>query len=154
MSLVHRIEDDLKSAMKASELIKVSVLRMAKAALKNKQIEKGRDLTEEEVIAVLSSMVRQRREAVEQFTKGRRMDLAKREEEEIAFLQSYLPKQLNPDELDRIVLDAIRETSARTIQDIGKVMRVLMPKVKGVAEGALVNQRVKELIESGGCTAQ
>jgi len=150
MSLVHRIDDDLKSAMKASKGIKVSVLRMAKAALKNKQIEKGRGLTEEEIIAVLSSMVKQRRESIEQFTKGGRMDLVKREEEEIAFLQSYLPKQLNPDELDRIILDAIRETSAETIQDIGKVMRILMPKVKGVAEGSLVNQRVKELIESAG----
>jgi uncharacterized protein len=150
MSLVHRIDDDLKSAMKASKGIKVSVLRMAKAALKNKQIEKRRDLTEDEIISVLSSMVKQRRESVEQFTKGRRMDLVKREEEEIAFLQSYLPKQLNPDELDRIILEAIRETSAKTIQDIGKVMRILMPKVKGAAEGAFVNQRVKELIETGG----
>jgi uncharacterized protein len=150
MSLGNRIDDDLKTAMKASKSIEVSVLRMVKAALKNKQIEKGRGLTEEEIIAVLAAMVKQRRESVEQFTKGKRMDLVKREEEEIAFLQSYLPKQLNADELDRIILEAITETSAKSIRDIGKVMRILMPKVKGAAEGDFVNQRVKELIESGG----
>jgi uncharacterized protein YqeY len=150
MSLLHRIDNDLRSAMKASEGIKVSVLRMAKAALKNSQIDKRRDLTEEEVITVLSSMVKQRRESIEQFAKGRRIDLVKREEEEIAFLLPYLPKQLSTEELDTIIIEAIRESSAKTVKDIGKVMRIVMPRVKGAAEGSYVNQRVKEVIESGG----
>jgi len=152
MSLLKRFDDDLRKALKASESAKVSVLRMVKAAAKNKQIEKGRELTDDEIVSVLSSMVKQGRESIEQFTKGGRMDLARNEEREVAILQAYMPQQLSHDELDRIILDAIQEASARTPQDMGKVMRVLMPRVKGVADGKYVNQRVKELLESGGTT--
>lgn len=150
MSLLKRFDNDLREALKASESAKVSVLRMVKAAAKNKQIEKGRELTDDEIVSVLSSMVKQGRESIEQFTKGGRMDLARNEEREVAILQAYMPQQLSHDELDRIILDAIQEASARTPQDMGKVMRVLMPRVKGVADGKYVNQRVKELLESGG----
>jgi len=148
MSLIQRFDDDLKRALKAGESIKVSVLRMAKAAVKNKQIEKGGELTEDEIVSVLSSMVKQRRESVEQFTKAQRMDLAAKEEAEIMILQTYMPQQLSPEELDRIIHDAVQESSAKGVQDIGKVMRMLMPRIKGVADGKYVNQRVKELLES------
>jgi uncharacterized protein YqeY len=148
MSLVERFNEDLKEAMKASKALKVSVLRMAKAAAKNRQIEKGRDLTDEEIVDVLSSMVKQRRDSVEQYAKAGRMDLATKEEEEITILQTYMPEQLGADDLDRIIRDAIAESSAAGPQDMGKVMRVLMPKVKGLADGKFVNQRVKELLES------
>jgi uncharacterized protein YqeY len=150
MSLLDRIDDDLRSAMKASEGVKVSVLRMAKAALKNSQIDKRRDLTEEEVVGVLSSMVKQRRESIEQFARGRRIDLVKREEEEISFLLHYLPRQLSAEEIDSLIIEAIRESSAKTVRDIGKVMRTVMPRLKGAAEGSYVNKRVKEVIESEG----
>lgn len=152
MSLLKRFDDDLKEALKAAESAKVSILRMAKATVKNKQIEKGRELTDDEIVSVLSSMVKQGRESMEQFTKAGRMDLARKEEQEVAILQSYMPQQLSHDELDRIISDAIQEASARTPQDMGKVMRILMPRVKGVADGKYVNQRVKELLESGGST--
>ena len=148
MSLVERFNEDLKDAMKTSKALKVSVLRMVKAAVKNRQIEKGRDLTDEEIVDVLSSMVKQRRDSVEQYTKAGRMDLATKEEEEITILQAYMPEQLGADELDRIIREAIAESSAGGPQDMGKVMRVLMPKVKGLADGKFVNQRVKELLES------
>jgi len=148
MSLLERFNEDLKEAMKASKALKVSVLRMVKAAAKNRQIEKGRDLTDEEIVDVLSSMVKQRRDSVEQYTKAGRMDLATKEEEEITILQAYMPAQLGADELDRIIREAIAESSAAGPQDMGKVMRVLMPKVKGLADGKYVNQRVKELLES------
>lgn len=150
MTLLERFDNDLKRAMKASESLRVSVLRMAKAALKNKQIEKGRDLTDEEIVGVLSSMVKQRRDSIEQYTRAGRIDLAGKEEEEVGILQAYMPQPLSQDELDSLILDAIRESSAKDVQDIGKVMRLLMPKVKGVADGRYVNQRVKELIESKG----
>lgn len=150
MTLLERFDNDLKRAMKASESLRVSVLRMAKAALKNKQIEKGRDLTDEEIVGVLSSMVKQRRDSIEQYTRAGRIDLAGKEEEEVGILQAYMPQPLSQDELDSLILDAIRESSAKDVQDIGKVMRLLMPKVKGVADGKYVNQRVKELIESKG----
>jgi len=152
MSLLKRFDDDLKKALKASESAKVSVLRMVKAAAKNKQIEKGRELTDDEIVSVLSSMVKQGRESIEQFTKAGRMDLARNEEREVAILQSYMPRQLSHEDLDRIISDAIQEAAARTPQDMGKVMRILMPRVKGVADGKYVNQRVKELLESGGST--
>ena len=152
MPLLARLSDDLKEALKASDRAKVSVLRMVKAAAKNKEIEKGRELTDDEIVSVLSSMVKQGRESIEQFTKGGRMDLARREEQEVGILQGYLPQQLSHDELDRIICDAIREASAKTPQDMGNVMRILMPKVKGVADGRQVNQRVKEFLESGGTT--
>jgi len=148
MSLLERFNEDLKEAMKASKALKVSVLRMVKAAAKNRQIEKGRDLTDEEIVDVLSSMVKQRRDSVEQYAKAGRMDLATKEEEEITILQAYMPAQLGADELDRIIREAIAESSAAGPQDMGKVMRVLMPKVKGLADGKYVNQRVKELLES------
>ncbi len=150
MSLLKRFDDDLKEALKASESAKVSVLRMVKASAKNKQIEKGRELTDEEVVSVLSSMVKQGRDSIEQFTKAGRTDLVRKEEQEVIILQSYMPRQLSPEDLERIISDAIQEASAKTPQDMGKVMRILMPKIKGVADGKYVNQRVKELLESGG----
>ncbi len=149
MSLIERFDDDLKKALKASDSAKVSVLRMVKAAVKNRQIEKGGELTDEEIVSVLSSMVKQGREAMEQFAKAGRTDLSGKEEREISLLQAYLPRQLSRDEIDGIILDAIREASAASPQDMGKVMRILMPRVKGVADGKYVNQRVKELLESG-----
>jgi uncharacterized protein YqeY len=150
MSLLKRFDDDLKGALKASERLRVSVLRMVKAAVKNRQIEKGRDLTDDEIISVLSSMVKQGRDSVYQYTKAGRMDLAEKEDEEISILQTYMPQQLSKDEMDRIILDAIQESSAMNTQDIGKVMRIVMPKVKGAADGKYLNQRVRELLESGG----
>jgi uncharacterized protein YqeY len=148
MSLLKRFDGDLKEALKASDERKVSVLRMVKAAVKNKQIDKGEELTDDEILSVLATMVKQGRESIEQFTKGGRMDLAKKEEGEVAILQAYMPPQLSNDELDRIISDAIIEASAKGPQDMGKVMRVVMPKVKGAADGRHVNQRVKDMLES------
>ena len=149
MSLLKRFDDDLKQALKASERSKVSVIRMVKAAVKNAQIEKGRELTDEEIIPVLSTMAKQRRESIEQFARGGRVDLVQNEEQELSILQSYMPQQLSNDEIERMIHDAIRESSAAGAQDMGKVMRILMPRIKGLADGKYVNQRVKELLESG-----
>lgn len=145
-----RFDDDLKAAMKASESLKVSVLRMLKAALKNRQIEKGSDLTDEDVNTILSAMVKQRRDSVDQFSKAGRLDLADKEKQEIEILQVYMPPQLGPDEIDSIISASIKEASAQNTSDIGKVMKILMPKLKGLADGKYVNQRVKEIIESKG----
>lgn len=150
MSLVKRFDDDLKAAMKASESLKVSVLRMLKAALKNRQIEKGGDLSDEDVVTILSSMVKQRRDSVDQFSAAGRLDLADKEKQEIEMLQVYMPPQLGPEEIDSIIAASIREASAQNPSDIGKVMKILMPKLKGLADGKYVNQRVKEIIESKG----
>jgi uncharacterized protein YqeY len=147
MSLLKKLDDDLKTSLKASDSLKVSVLRMAKAAIKYRQIDKGSDLSEEDVIAVLSSLAKQRKESIEQFSKGGREDLAEKERLELFIIQSYLPRQLTREEVDDIIVGAIEETSAAGIKDMGKVMRLVISRVKGAADGKLVNQRVKDLLE-------
>jgi uncharacterized protein YqeY len=146
MSLQQRLGDDLKAAMKSSDSLKTSVLRMAKAAIKNKQVEKRKDLSDEEIISVISTLTKQRRESIDLFSKGGREDLAEKERQELAVLQLYLPGQLSPEDLDRIIMEAINESSAEGVNDIGKVMRLIMPRVQGAADGKVVNQRVKELL--------
>ncbi|MDI6890983.1 MAG: GatB/YqeY domain-containing protein [Thermodesulfovibrionales bacterium] len=147
MSLLQRLDVDLKVAMKKSDSLRTSVLRMVKAAIKNKQIEKRGELFEEDIISVVSMLSKQRRESIELFSKGGREDLAEKERQELEILQSYLPRQLTPEELDRLIIEAIKESSAEGIKDMGKVMRILMPRVKGAADGRIVNQRVRELLE-------
>jgi len=147
MSLLQKFDDELKVAIKTSDKLKVSVLRMAKAALKNRQIEKRGELSEDEILSVISMLSKQRRESIEQFSKGGRDDLADKERHELEILQSYMPSQLTPEELDRIIVETIKESSAQGIKEIGNVMRLLMPRVKGAADGKVVNQRVKELLE-------
>jgi uncharacterized protein YqeY len=147
VSLLQKFDDDLKIAIKTSDRIKTSVLRMTKAALKNKQIDKRGDLSDDDILSVISSLLKQRKESIEQFTKGGREDLAEIEKQELLILQSYLPEQLSPEELDRIISEAIKESSAAGLKDMGKVMRLVMPRVKGVADGKFVNQRVNELLE-------
>jgi uncharacterized protein YqeY len=147
MSLLQKLDDDLKRALKASDSLKVSVLRLTKAALKNRQIDKREELFDDEIISTISSLAKQRRESIELFSKGGREDLAGKERQELAILQSYLPKQLTPEELDAIITAAIKESSASGLKEIGKVMRLVMQRVKGAANGKLVSQRVKELLE-------
>jgi uncharacterized protein YqeY len=147
MSLHQRLDDDLKRAIKSSDKLKTSVVRMVKAAIKNRQVEKQRELSEEEIISVILTLSKQRRESIELFSKGGREDLADKEKQEISILQTYLPSQLTQEELDRLIIESIQESSAAGVKDIGKVMRLLMPKVKGTADGKMVNQRVKELLE-------
>lgn len=147
MPLLQKLDDDLKSSLKASDKLRLSVVRMAKAAIKNRQIDKGSELSDDDIIAVLLTLAKQRRESIEMFAKGGREDLAEQERQELGILQAYLPQQLTPEELDSIILEAIRESSVQGTQDMGKVMRLIMPKVKGVADGKIVNQRVKELLE-------
>jgi hypothetical protein len=153
MSLLKRLDEDLKAAMKRSEPIRLSALRMAKAAIKNVQIDKGRELSDEEILSVLASMAKQRRESIEQFSRGGREELAEKERQELAVLQSYMPAQLSSDEIDTLIRQAIQESSARSEADMGRVMKLLMPKVKGVADGKWVNTRVKELLSSSGTSA-
>jgi len=148
MPLLQKLDDDLKAAMKASEGLKISVLRMAKAALKYRQIEKGEALSGEDILSVLSGLSKQRRESIEQFSKGGREDLAEKERQELSILQSYLPQQLTPEEIDRIIVEAIRESSAAGIKDMGKVMRLAIPRMKGAADGKVVSQRVKDILET------
>jgi uncharacterized protein YqeY len=146
MSLLQKLDEDLKTALKRSDKLKLSVLRMAKAAVKNQQIDKGRELLDEEILAVFSTLAKQRRESIEQFSKGGRDDLVEQESQELLILQSYMPVQLSVEELNAMILQAIKESSAETEGDMGKVMKILAPRIKGVADGKWVNNRVRELL--------
>jgi uncharacterized protein YqeY len=146
VTLAEKIEEDLKVSMKAGEKLRLETLRMAKSALKYRQIEKGSPLSDDEAASVLATMVKQRKDSAEQYRKGGREDLARKEEEEIALLRAYLPKELTAEEMDAFIADAVREAGAKGPQDMGKVMKILMPKVKGAADGKLVNEKVKEAL--------
>lgn len=146
MSLLKKLDEDLKTALKNSDKMKLSVLRLVKAAIKNQQINKGSELHDEEIFAVFSTLAKQRRESIEQFSKGGREDLAEQERQELAILQSYMPAQLSADKLDAMILQAIQDSSAKNEGDIGKVMKLLAPRIKGIADGRWVNSRVRELL--------
>lgn len=148
MAFLDDLNAALKEALKSRDDARVSVIRMMKASLKNKEIEKMGSLTDEDVTAVLSTMAKQRRESIEQFSAAGRTDLAEKETKELEIIQSYLPKQLSSEEIDGIIQSAIKESGALSVNDLGKVMKILMPRVKGVADGKLVNQRVKEILSS------
>jgi len=146
MGLHSRIEADTKEGLKSGAKDKVSTLRMLNAALKNKQIDKKRPLTEEEVIDTARTLIKQRRDSVEQFAKGGRQDLVDKETAEIAVLEVYLPKQLSREELEIMVRDAIAQSGAQDVKDLGKVMKTLVPIVSGRADGKLVSELVKNAL--------
>jgi hypothetical protein len=146
VSFPERLDAELKEALKARNELKLSVVRMIKASLKNKSIEKGSALTDDEIISVLSTLAKQRKESIDQFTLGGRKDLADREQKELAVLLEYLPTQLSPEELDALIRSAIAECGATSAQDMGKVMKIVIQKTRGSADGKVVNQRVRDLL--------
>jgi len=144
MTIVEQVEKDLVAAMKAREELRLSVLRMAKTALKNKQIELGKPLTDDQAFAVLRTLLKQRRDSVEQFRKGGREDLATKEEAESEILQAYLPAEASDEEIAAAVAAAIEETGASGPQDLGKAMKATMSRLAGKnADGKRVSQMVR-----------
>ena len=147
MSLEKQITDDIAAAMKARSTEKLSTLRMLKAALMNKGVEKNRALEPAEELQVVSTLVKQRRESIEQFTAGGRADLAAKEQGEIAILETYLPPSVSDEELETAVRQAIAETGAAGPKDMGKVMKAVMPLLAGkTVDGKKVSERVKSAL--------
>ncbi len=146
MTLKERLKADLVQAMKARDEIRVSTIRLLISAIKNKEIDERGELNDEGVLGVLSSAVKQRRDSIEQYGKGGRADLADKERAEMAIIQTYMPSQLGRDEIAALVREAVLETGAAGAGDMGKVMKALMPKVKGRADGRLVSEVVKEVL--------
>ena len=143
-SLKERIDADLKQAMRSKDELGTSVLRMLKSAVKYKEVEPGGHALEDAgVLAVIQTLIKQRRDSVEQFRAGGRPELAEKEEREIARLQSYLPAQLSPDELRAEVRAVIAQVGAKGPKDMGAVMKALLPRVQGKAEGKAVSDAVK-----------
>ena len=159
-NLKQKIQEDLKIAIHKKEKTELLVLRMTLASLHNQEIEKrskirkegspeeNGQLTDEEIIEVVSSEVKKRKEAVLEFKKGKREDLAGKEKREIEILQKYMPEQLSEEEIKKLVKEIIEKVGATEIKDMGKVMGQLMPKVKGKAGGSVVSKIVKELLTS------
>lgn len=148
MSLKEQLTEDMKTAMKAKEEGKqrLGVIRMVRGAIRQVEIDGKKELADEDIIAIISKEVKQRRDSIEEFKKGGRTDLVEQNEAEIAILMEYLPKQLTEEEVRELVKEAVAESGATTAKEMGKVMKVLMPKVKGKADGKLVNNLVKEFL--------
>ena len=148
MSLKDKLTADMKDAMKAREAgkLRLSVIRLVRGAIRQQEIDGQKELSDEDVLGVISKEVKQRRDSIEDFQKGGRDDLVAEAEAEIAVLMEYLPQQLSEDEVRNLVKEAIAASGAASPKDMGKVMKELMPKVKGRADGKLVNEIVKELL--------
>jgi uncharacterized protein YqeY len=147
MRLTDKVNADITAAMKSKDPARLSSLRMMKAAIMNKDIEKGRDLEDAEVLQVFSSLVKQRRDSIEQFSKAGRTDLVAKETAEIAVLEEYLPPAATVAEIDAAVAAAVAETGATSAKDIGKVMKAVMPKLAGKnADGRTVNESVRRTL--------
>jgi uncharacterized protein YqeY len=144
MRLADKVNGDIAAAMKAKDAARLSALRMLKAAIMNKSVEKGRDLEDADVVQVVSSLVKQRRDSIEQFANAGRTDLVDKETAEVAVLEEYLPPAATPDEIDAAVAAAVAETGASSPKDIGKVMKAVMPKLAGKhADGRTINEAVR-----------
>lgn len=142
--MVDKLQTDLKAAQRARDEIKVSTLRLLLSEIKNAQIAKNGDLSKEDLISVLQREAKKRKEAAEGFRKGDREDSAKKEEAELKILEGYLPSQMSNEELTKLVEDTINEIGASSLQDLGKVMGVVMGKVAGRADGGTVSALVKQ----------
>ena len=144
MPIVEKVEKDLVAALKAQEALKLSVLRMMKAALMNKKVELGKAVDDSEALAVLRTLAKQRRESVEAFRKGGRDDLADKEEAEIKIVEAYLPTAASEEEIDAAIAAALAETGASTAKDMGKAMKAAMAKLAGKnADGKRVSEKVR-----------
>lgn len=144
MSLLERLNNDMKQAMKNKEKDKLSVIRMVKASLQNEAIKLGKELSEEDELTILSREVKQRKDSLHEFDKAGRQDLVDKLRTELTFVELYLPKQLSEEELAEVVNETISEVGAKSKADMGKVMAAIMPKVKGKADGSLVNKLVQQ----------
>ena len=147
MALKEQLTADMKEAMKNHEKERLAVIRMVRGAIRQQEIDGQKELSDEDVIAVISKEVKMRRDSMEEFQKGNRDDLVAKTQGEIDVLLPYLPAQLSEDEVRELVKAAVEQTGAATPKDMGKVMGVLMPKVKGRADGKMVNNIVKSFLQ-------
>jgi len=148
MSIKKKIESEMILAAKAKDKLKLSALRMIKTAMHNKEIDLKRELNETEMLQLLSSLAKQRNDSIDQFKKGGRTDLVDKEEAELGIIQGFMPEQMTEKDVEEEIGNAIAEVGATGVKDMGKVMKVLMPKVTGKADGKLVSELVKKKLSS------
>ena len=146
MLLKEKIDKDFKEALRNKDQRRLSCLRMLKSAIKNREKDLRRELKEEEIISVISSLVKRGRDSIEEFKKGGREDLIQKEQEELNILYEYLPKQLSPEEIEKELKEIISQVGAKGPKDLGKVMKVAMKKMAGKAQGKEVNEIARRLL--------
>ena len=145
--ILDKINKDLTAAMKDKNTVKVSTIRMLKAAINNKRIEKKSDkLSDDDIIQIISKQVKQRKDSIEEYKKGNRNDLAEKESAELKILEEYMPEQLSKADIEKEVRKAVDEVSATSKKDFGTVMRTVMPSLKGKADGKLISQVLNEIL--------
>ncbi len=148
MSLHDRLSEDLKQAMKSRDQLRMDVIRMIKAAVLNKEVELRKDLDDAEMSRVMTTMIKQRKESVEQFEKGNRAELAAKERQEITIIEAYLPQPLSPDQLAEVVHAAIRDSGATSLKDMGTVMKAVMARLAGQAvDGKQISDLVRSKLQ-------
>jgi uncharacterized protein len=143
MGIYEKINQEMISAAKEKDKLRLSTVRLIKTALHNREIDMKRPLNDEESLQLLSSMVKQRRDSIEQFSQGGRKDLVDKEEAELKVIQTFMPEQLSDEDIDKEIEKSIQETGAISIKDMGKVMKILMQRLTGKADGKLVGEKVK-----------
>ena len=148
MTFKNKVDQEMILAAKATDKIRLSALRLLKNGLHNREIDLKRELNEAEFLQLLSGMVKQRRDSIEQFEKGGRPDLVEKEEAELKVIREFMPAEMSETELDAIIAEAIRETGAAGVRDMGKVMKILMPRVTGKADGKTVGEKVKLILSA------
>lgn len=148
MGLLQTLQDEVKQALKAKDTLKLSVIRMLISEIKKVQIDKKKELSDEEIVEVIQRYAKQRKESIKQYKDVGREDLAQKEEKELEIVSKFLPKQLSEEEIVKIVEQVIKETVASSMRDMGKVMKIVMEKVKGRADGSIVSKIVKEKLSN------
>ena len=146
MGLKGEIQDSMKAAMKSGDRVSLSSLRLLWSALHNEEIKERRELSPEDIIKIVSTLCKQRQEAIEYFRKGQRTDLLEKEEADLEVLRRFLPQALSEEELRALIRSSIEEVGAKGVQDLGKVMKSIMPKVTGRTEGKRVNELAREIL--------
>ncbi|NTV49493.1 MAG: GatB/YqeY domain-containing protein [Geobacteraceae bacterium] len=146
MTLKEQLNDAMKAAMKARDTLRLSAVRMVNAVIKNREIDTRTELNDQAVIDVISSLAKQRRESIRMFREGNRIELAEKEELELAILLEFLPTQLGPDEIDSLIIRTIQDISAQGVKDMGRVMKAVTPLTAGKADGKVVSDAVRRLL--------
>ena len=146
MTLKEKLMEDLKSAMRNKEKRRKDTITMLRAAVKQREVDERIELADDDILTIVGKQIKQKRGSIKDFQKAERIDLVEQAEEEIEILLAYLPKQLTEEEIDEIVREAIAETGAASMRDMGRIMGVVMPKVKGKADGSLISQSAKKLL--------
>ena len=149
MSLQNKISEEIKEALRGQQKLKLSVVRMLQASIKNKIIDTGqKELSDEQIITVVNSEIKKRRDSVSEFEKVGRQDAVQAEKDEIAILMEYMPEQLSEEQIVSLINESVSELNIESIKDLGRLMKALMPRVKGKADGNLVNRLVREKLDN------